>query len=74
MGRGHEGQTPSAARKEGQMKKDGLMGKQEHIQPIPGQNFIQQKEQSGQQLMEQAAAIARHPMGRGIPPDHEALQ
>jgi hypothetical protein len=36
-------------------------------QPLP-------QPESTKELMNNAASVARHPMGRGIPPDHEVFQ
>jgi hypothetical protein len=63
------------------MYRETISGKPERVSPIPGkarpETFTGQSlptGESGERLAANAASVARHPLGRGLPPDHEALQ
>ena len=66
------------------MYQESIKGKPERVSPIPGdasRNGVSPmtkqplpENQSSASLASSAASIARHPLGRGIPPDHEVFK
>lgn len=63
------------------MYQETIKGKPERVNPIPGkarpEAFTGQplpSGESGERLASNAASVARHPLGKGIPPDHEVFQ